>query len=103
GFGLKQGSCESDCPLFRRACCCGFKLLYLHYRFLVIAGPFSQRSIGFPAVGATNGNEIFRPSPAEAYPALSACITTKPSSPVMIGVSLPRTQRAKWCNSCGVP
>ena len=40
---------------------------------------------------------------AEAYAAYNTSCTTRPVSPSEIGVSLPRTQRAKCRISCGKP
>jgi hypothetical protein len=64
---------------------------------------FNHRSMGLLTPFGRKGSSILRPCPAEAYPAYNASITTRPSSPVDCGFSLPRTQRAKCRISCGDP
>src|SRR5206468_2630557 len=62
-----------------------------------------QRSIGFAIPVGRKGSRTFRPNPADAYAAYRTSCTTRPVSPSEIGVSLPRTHRAKCRISWGNP
>src|SRR6266536_2434403 len=82
-----------------------FFLLSLHeLSFLTGAtGIGFQRSIGFATPFGRNGSATLHPWPAAAYAAYRTSCTTRPVSPSEIGVSLPRTHRAKCRISCGKP
>src|SRR5438128_1170310 len=73
-----------------------------HDTALARCGVF-QRSIGLAMPCGRKGSMILRPSPADAYAAYRTSCTTRPVSPSEIGVSWPRTQRAKCRISWGKP
>src|SRR3954464_14761514 len=66
-----------------------------HQSGALASSGFFQRSIGFEIPFGKKGRAIFRPSPPDAYAAYSTSITTRPVWPSEMGVSFPRTQRAK--------